>query len=84
MSRPNYWGNPPSYPDTPDTLSDHYKPVPLSMRLWQAVTWVALLALVGAGLSGCAPVAPVPHVECSADRTFCMSAIRDNTPGQAD
>lgn len=72
--RPNIWGNPPSYPDTPESLSDHYKPVPLSMRFWQALTAVALLALVGAALSGCAPV---PHVECNADHTFCTSSIRE-------
>ena len=77
MKAPNYWGNPTSYPDTPETLSDHYKEVPLSMRLWQAVTWVALLALIGVALSGCAPVAPAPDVECNADRTFCTSSIAE-------
>ncbi|WP_282029461.1 hypothetical protein [Paracoccus marcusii] len=37
-----------------------------------------LLVLIGTALSGCAPV---PHVECNADRTFCTSSIREYTPG---
>lgn len=38
-----------------------------------------LLVLIGAAMSGCAPV---PHVACNADHTFCMSSIREYTPGR--
>lgn len=69
--RPNIWPDPQPV-NTP--TSYRYRPAGLRDRMASSVVLVLLLALVGAALSGCAPVL---HVECNADHTFCTSSIRE-------
>ncbi|MFN7002213.1 MAG: hypothetical protein ACK4NW_02140 [Roseinatronobacter sp.] len=76
MTRPNYWGNPPNYPEgTPGhETSDHYKPARLRDHVWSAIMAVLLGGLILGALAGCAPV---PHVECGGDG--CTSSIAEVT-----